>query len=78
MPPKPKRKSLSLQQAAKHYKKTHKPVEVVSPFADRGISRYTNYEVGGQSIYKPMKPMAQTFGSQKKVKGGLRGTTKYK
>lgn len=78
MPREPKRKALSLQDAAKHYKKTHKPLERVSPFQDRGISRYTDYMAGGEPIYKTPAKRAQTFGSQKKSKTGFIGTTRYK
>lgn len=78
MPPKPKRKALDLQDAAKFYKKTHKPLERVSPFQDRGISRYTDYMQGGQPIYSKPAKRSQTFGSQKKSKSGFLGTTKYK
>lgn len=78
MPPKPKRKQLSFEAHKKFLQKTHKPIEVVSPFQDRGISRYTNYEVGGNAILSKPKKMAQTLGSQKKTKSGYVGSTRYK
>lgn len=74
MPPKPKRPTLV--QHMKSIRKTHK-TEVVSPYPDRGISRYTNYEVQSTTYPKPKK-MAQTFGSQRKTAGGFVGSTKYK
>lgn len=78
MPPKPKRKSLSFEDYKKFVRKTHTPVVKTTPM-DRGIARYEASNTGGQPIYSKPKPMAQTFGSQKRTKGGgLKGTTRYK